>query len=93
MCTPNRLTKAQARFSRHNCPVFPTFTGGVTHPPWAAVVRQLGEQLHDLARRADELATENPGWIAPSQVAVAQDLAEAAIFLESQAERVLRQLQ
>lgn len=55
------------------------------------MLRQLGEQLHDLARQANALAVENPGWIAPSQVAVAGRLAEAAIMLRSQAERVVRQ--
>jgi replication-associated recombination protein RarA len=53
--------------------------------------RQLGEQLQYLARRATTLAAENPGWIAPSQVAVAQRLAEAAIVLQSHAEVILRQ--
>ena len=57
------------------------------------MVCELGEQLHDLARRAHELAAENPGWIAPSQVVVAQHLAEAATVLQSHAERVLRQSQ
>jgi len=51
-------------------------------------MRQLGEQLHDLARTANALAAENPGWIAPSQLAVASRLAEAATILRSQAEQV-----
>lgn len=54
-------------------------------------MQPLGEQLHDLARRAHALAAENPGWIAPSQVLAAQHLAEAAIVLQSYAEQVLRQ--
>jgi hypothetical protein len=52
--------------------------------------RQLGEQLQDLARRATALAADNPGWIAPSHVAVAQRLAEAAMVLQSHAEVILR---
>jgi hypothetical protein len=52
-------------------------------------MRQLGEQLHDLARTANALAAENPGWIAPSQVAVAGRLAEAATVLRSQADQVV----
>jgi hypothetical protein len=52
-------------------------------------MRQLGEQLHDLARTANALAAENPGWIAPSQVAVAGRLAEAASVLRSQADQVV----
>jgi hypothetical protein len=51
--------------------------------------RQLGEQLQDLARRATALAADNPGWIAPSQVLVANRLAECAKVLHSQAEVIL----
>jgi hypothetical protein len=51
-------------------------------------MRELGEQLHDLARTANALAAENPGWIAPSQLAVAGRLAEAATVLRSQADQV-----
>ena len=51
-------------------------------------MRQLGEQLHDLARTANALAAENPGWIAPSQETVASRLVEAATVLRSQADQV-----
>ena len=53
--------------------------------------RQLGEQVQHLAHRATNLAAENPGWIAPSQVAVAKRLAEVATVLQLQAELILRQ--
>lgn len=71
--------------------MFPTYVGGVHHPPWDAVLRPLGEQLHEFARRAREIAAENPAWIAPSQVLAAQHLAQAAIDLQLCAEQVLRQ--
>jgi len=51
----------------------------------------LGEQLQHLAHRATTLAAENPGWIAPSQVAVAQRLAEVATVLQLHADVILRQ--
>ena len=72
----------------HNGRVFASHDFGLPHASWDATLRQLSEQLHDLARQADVLAAENPGWIAPSQVAVAQRLAEAAIVLRSKAEQV-----
>jgi len=73
----------------HNCSVFPSLAFGLPHDQWDATLRLLGGQLHDLARDANALAAENPGWIAPSQVAVAGRLAEAAIVLRSQAEQVV----
>jgi hypothetical protein len=71
--------------------VFPSFASGFPDASWDATLRQLGEQLHDLARHANALAAENPGWVAPSQVAVAGRLAEAATVLRSQAGQVLWQ--
>jgi hypothetical protein len=69
--------------------VFPSLAHGFPDAPWEASVRQLGEQLHDLARCANMLVADNPGWIAPSQVAVARRLAEAAAVLQSHAEQVV----
>jgi hypothetical protein len=74
---------------RHNGSVFPPLAFGLPHELWEVTMRQLGEQLHDLARTANALAAENPGWIAPSQVAVAGRLAEAASVLRSQADQVV----
>ena len=77
------------RFCRHNGPVFPSFAHGLPDAAWDATRRQLGEQLHDLARHASALADDNPGWVAPSQIAAVERLAAAAISLRSQAEQVV----
>lgn len=54
-------------------------------------LRQLGEQLLDLAERASALANANPGWIAPSQAAAARRVAELAGPLRRDAETFLGQ--
>jgi hypothetical protein len=69
--------------------MFPSFVRGFPDASWEASARQLGEQLHDLARCANTLAADNPGWIAPSQIAVARRLVEAAAVLRSHAEQVV----
>lgn len=51
---------------------------------------QLGESLDELSRRAFTLAGENPGWIAPSQLAVAQRLTESARTLLECSQLILR---
>jgi hypothetical protein len=71
--------------------MFPSFVRGFPDASWDATLRQLGEQLHDLARQANALSAENPGWIAPSQVAVAGRLADTAILLRSHADQVMWQ--
>ena len=50
----------------------------------------LGEALGELARRASALAGENPAWLAPSQVVVAQRLTESARTLDESSQLILR---
>ena len=61
-----------------------------------AVLRELGELAHlgealgELARRAAALAGENPAWLAPSQVVVAQRLTESTRTLDDCSQLILR---
>ena len=52
---------------------------------------QLGGALNELAQRAFTLARENPGWLAPSHVAVAGRLTESAHILHECSQTILRQ--
>jgi len=68
----------------------PPFSLGLPRAADEPLLRQLGEQLFDLAERAAALADANPGWIAPSQVAVAERVGEAAMALRLTADTVHR---
>ena len=51
---------------------------------------ELGNKLEDLSHSAFALARESPGWISPSQVAVARRLTESAGTLLAFSQLILR---